>query len=47
MAALIGQLRVGEFVGHEEWSQYAERVDHYFVANDVDGAKREELCSSP
>ena len=33
-AKLIGQVR--EFVGQEEWLQYAERVDHYFVANDVD-----------
>ena len=39
VAKLIGQ--VGEFVeGQEEWSQYAERVDHYFVANDVDGAEK-------
>ena len=38
-AKLIGQ--VGEFVeGQEEWSQYAERIDHYFVANDVDGAEK-------
>ena len=37
-ARLIGQ--VGKFVeGQEEWSQYAERVDH-FVANDVDGAEK-------
>ena len=38
-AKLIGQ--VGEFVeGQEERLQYAEKVDHYLVANDVDGAKK-------
>ena len=39
MAALIGQ--VGEFVeGKEEWSQYVERVEHYFVANDIVAAEK-------
>ena len=39
MANLIGQ--VGEFIeGKEEWSQYAERMEHYFVANDIAGAEK-------
>ena len=36
-AALLGQ--VGEYAeGQEEWSQYAERVDHFLVANSVTDA---------
>lgn len=39
MAALIRQ--VGEFIeGKEEWSRYAERMEHYFVANDVAGTEK-------
>ena len=38
MSALLGQIR--EFVeGQEEWSQYAERIDH-FIANGVTDADR-------
>lgn len=33
-SALLGQ--IGEFEeGQEEWSQYAERIDHFFVDNGV------------
>ena len=28
--------------GQEELSQYAERIDHYFVANEVDGAEKKK-----
>lgn len=44
MAALIRQ--VGEFVeGQEEWSQYAEIVDHYYAANDVTEAEKKGIVS--
>ena len=34
MAGLYGH--VGEYVeGEEEWSQYTERVEHFFAANGV------------
>ena len=34
MAALIG--KIGEFQqGQEEWTQYCERLEHYFAANGV------------
>ena len=30
--------------GQEEWSEYVERLDHYFVANDIDSdAKRKAI----
>ena len=36
MAALVGH--IGPFVeGQEEWSQYAERVEHFFTANGIEG----------
>ena len=39
MSALLGQ--IGEFVeGQEEWSQYAERIDHFFIANGVTDADK-------
>lgn len=41
MATILG--KVEEFDKREEWSQYIERLDHFFVANDiVDG--REFSC---
>ena len=40
MAGLLG--KIDEFDGaREEWSQYVERVDHFFAANDItDGSKK-------
>ena len=30
----------------EEWIDYAERLEHYFIANDITAvAKREQFCS--
>ena len=41
MAALIGKIE--EFrEGKEEWLQYIERLEHYFVANDVTTAARKQ-----
>ena len=46
MAAMFGQ--VGEFVeSQEDWSQYADRLAQFFIANDVTdaGKKRAILLS--
>ena len=46
MAAVFGQ--VGEFVeGDEDWSQYVDRLKHFFVANDVtDAGKKRAIFLS-
>ena len=39
MATLVGH--IGPFVeGQEEWPQYAERVEHFFKANGIDGDEK-------
>ncbi len=39
MAALFGQM--GEFDAHkEEWTQYSERLAHFFAANDIEDAAK-------
>ena len=44
MAALIG--KIGEFQqGQEEWTQYCERLEHYFAANGVVEAERNDQFS--
>ena len=41
MAALIG--KIGDIQqGQEEWTQYCERLEHYFAANGVVEAERKQ-----
>ena len=39
---MVGTLgRVKEFDGNkDDWQQYVERLEHFFQANDVDGAEK-------
>ena len=42
MAAFIGS--IGEYcAGKEEWSQYAERLDHFLAANSIKDAKKKDV----
>ena len=42
MAAFIGS--IGEYcAGKEEWSQYAERLDHFLAANSIEDAKKKDV----
>ena len=42
MAAYIGS--IGEYrEGKEEWSQYAERLDHFLSANGIEDAKKKDV----
>ena len=37
MAQLARQVNLGEFdSSQEDWESYAERLDYYFAANDID-----------
>ena len=37
--------KVHEFdANKEEWSQYEERLSHFFLANGIDDAEKKELC---
>ena len=44
----FGKLKEFGLEGGEDWSQYIERIEHYFVANDIDdeGKKRAILLSA-
>ena len=42
MAATLG--KVEEFdAGREEWSQYVERLGHFFAANGIDAAEKKKV----
>ena len=42
MAAFIGS--IGEYrEGKEEWSQYAERLNHFFSANGIEDEKKKDI----
>lgn len=42
MVAYIGN--IGEYnAGKEEWSQYAERLDHFLAANGIEDAKKKDV----
>ena len=37
---------INEFSDDEDWLQYTERLEHYFVANDIDDAKKKAILLS-
>ena len=42
---LYGKLDEYHPEGEEKWEEYIERLEHFFVANDVGGDKKSQCCS--